>query len=77
MKRKKHIAEQFELPLSDDQILDSQLDNEKNYLKNDRERYLDCMNGITLADRKGKTYQEVRNGLILYWHVYRKIVDNP
>jgi hypothetical protein len=58
---------------TDAEILQSQLANEQNYLLTDRDRYLDCLNGKPLKDRK--TPEEIRNGLILYWHIYRHIVD--
>lgn len=59
--------------MSDSEILKSQLANEQEFLKNDYDRYMECMNNKPLKDRK--TPQEIRDGLILYWHVYRHIVD--
>ncbi len=49
-------------------ILKSQLSKEQEYLRVDRDRYLECLNGKPLKDRK--TAQEIRDGLILYWNVY-------
>lgn len=58
---------------TEQQHLKSQLKAEQKYLKTDRDRYIECMNGKLLVDRK--TPQEIRDGLILYWNVYRFIVD--
>lgn len=51
----------------DNDIL-SLLDKEKEYLKKDRELYLECLNNKLLTGRK--TDQEKRDGLILFWNVY-------
>ena len=59
--------------MSDREILERELKNELSYLSNDRERYLDCLSGKPLSDRQ--TDQEVRDGLILYWNVYRRFFD--
>ena len=58
-----------ELPHPD--LTEEVLDQEAGYLENDREYYLECMDGKPFADRH--TYQEVRDGLIIFHHVYRFI----
>ena len=59
--------------MNDLEIVAGELKNEQTYLKTDRDRYMECMNGKPLSERV--TPQEIRDGLILYWHVYRFIVD--
>jgi hypothetical protein len=59
--------------MNDRDILKKELENEQKYLKNDRDRYLDCLNNKPLSDRI--TDLEIRSGLILYWNVYRFIID--
>jgi hypothetical protein len=44
---------------------------ESEYLRDDRDLYLECLNGKPLKDRTEK--QEVRDGLILFHHVYEAI----
>jgi hypothetical protein len=44
---------------------------ESEYLRDDRDLYLECLNGKPLKDRTEK--QEVRDGLILYHNVYLAI----
>lgn len=46
-------------------------EDEKRYLEVDRERYMECMNNKPLSERT--TDQDVRDGLILHFHVYRFI----
>ncbi len=68
----------FDLPkvdtaARDRAIRDEQLGAEAQALETDRDFYLECLHGQPLKDRT--TPQEVRDGLILYWHVYRSIRD--
>jgi hypothetical protein len=56
-------------------IDDAVLAQEQAALLSDKEKYLECMNGFLLKDRK--TPQEIRDGLILFWNVYRVIRPNP
>ena len=51
------------------------LDAELQHLKDDGERYLECLNDKPLKDRT--TAQEMRDGLILFHHVYLFIKNNP
>ena len=44
------------------------LEAERVALEIDRDLYLECLNGLPLKDRS--TEQQVRDGLILYHHVY-------
>jgi hypothetical protein len=44
---------------------------EEQALQHDRELYLDCLNDKPLKERQ--TPQEIRDGLILFHHVYRLI----
>lgn len=46
------------------------LDGEEQALQNDRELYLECLSGTPIKDR---AVSQLRNGLILYWHVYQSI----
>ncbi len=46
----------------------SLLQQENSFLKEDRDLYLECLNNQPLKDRK--TQQEIRDGLILFHHVY-------
>jgi hypothetical protein len=57
--------------MTDREILAGELENERLYLETDNEFYLECLNNKPLAERV--TDLEVRDGLILYWHVYRHI----
>lgn len=50
-------------------ISEELLEKEKEYLKMDRELYMECLNNKPLCERV--TRQEKRDGLILYWHVYK------
>jgi hypothetical protein len=50
------------------------LETEEFLLERDREFYLECLNNKPLKDRK--TEQEIRDGLILFWHVYVYIRNN-
>lgn len=50
------------------------LDQEKEALEKDADLYLDCMNNKTFLERK--TEQEKRDGLILFYHVYKFIKQN-
>ena len=50
------------------------LDEEQEYLRTDRIRYLDCLNQKPLYQRLTDT--EIKDGLILYHHVYKFIVDS-
>jgi hypothetical protein len=47
------------------------LEAELSYLQTDKELYLECLNGRPLKDRT--TPEEIRDGLILFHHVYRHI----
>lgn len=64
-----------------DIITDAMLDAEKIALEKDEIRYRECIGTKLLKDRV--TPQEIRDGLILFWHVYgscRKIeleIFNP
>lgn len=68
----KQLKKYFEV--SDEEKIALLLDNEQQYLQTHRELYLECLNNKPLKDRK--TAQEIRDGLILYWNVYRFIIDN-
>ena len=60
--------------LTDLTIPEDVLIAEQQALATDRDRYLECL--VTpLCERR--TQQQIRDGLILYWHVYRRIVDPP
>jgi len=50
------------------------LAEERVALEKDRVRYLECLNGKLLKDRE--TDQEKRDGLILFHHVYKHIVNS-
>ena len=50
------------------------LEAEKQYLIDDRALYLECLNYLTLANRK--TEREIRDGLILYHHIYQQIIKD-
>jgi hypothetical protein len=56
-----------------DIITSELLEEEKLYLTNDRERYLECLNNKLLSERK--TPQEIRDGLILFGCVYKAIIS--
>lgn len=58
------------VPSEPDTITKELLDEETVALKTDRDGYLECMNGLLLRDRK--TAREVRDGLILYHHIYKR-----
>jgi hypothetical protein len=60
--------------MTDQEILESLLGEEQQWLTTHRELYLECLNNKLLKDRK--TDLEIRDGLILFWHVFRSIVDN-
>jgi hypothetical protein len=47
---------------------------EEGYLKTHRNLYMECLNGKLLRDRK--TDQEIRDGLILFHHVFGMCVKN-
>jgi hypothetical protein len=47
---------------------------EEGYLKTHRNLYLECLNNKPLKDRK--TDQEIRDGLILFHHVFGVCVKN-
>ena len=44
---------------------------EQKALAEDRDFYLECLNNFLLKDRRTK--RDIRDGLILFWHVYVKI----
>ena len=50
-------------------VPDDILAKEAEALQTDAELYLDCLNDKPLRDRH--TEQEIRDGLILYHHVYK------
>jgi hypothetical protein len=52
-------------------LIEELLPQEKEHLLKDRERYLECLNNKPLSERK--TEREIRDGLILYWHVYKVV----
>ena len=60
--------------MTDREILQQELPKERLFLEVHRELYLECLNGKPLSERV--TDQEIRDGLILYWHVFRKIFDS-
>jgi hypothetical protein len=47
------------------------LNQEKIALETDKALYLDCMNGRPFSERV--TEQDIRDGLLLFWHVYTTI----
>lgn len=47
------------------------LEGERIALRDDRELYLECLNGKPFCERKSPL--EIRDGLILYWMVYYRI----
>ena len=49
--------------------VDLLLRDEEKALRDDSVLYLECMNDKPLKDRK--TPKELRDGLLLYWQVYR------
>ena len=49
-------------------------EEEKILNSEDKDLYLDVMNNNPMINRSTK--EELRNGLILYWNVYRVIKDN-
>lgn len=49
------------------------LEAEQLALETDKAFYMECLNDKPLKNRH--TLQEIRNGLILYWHVYRFITN--
>lgn len=55
--------------MSDLELLQALLPREQEHLSEDRELYLECLNNKPLSERK--TEIEIRDGLILYWHVYQ------
>ena len=55
-------------------IRDGLLETEEKILATDREFYLECMNGKTLKERDSLV--EIRDGLILYFNIYRWLKDN-
>jgi hypothetical protein len=48
---------------------------EEKWLQTHRDLYLECLNNKPLKDRK--TDQEIRDGLILYHHVFGVCVKTP
>ena len=65
----RHAEEMKVLSMSLPELREHFLKAEKNWLAGKhRNLYLECLNGKLLKDRK--TDQEIRDGLILYHHVF-------
>lgn len=71
-----HAEEMKTLGMSLPELRQHFLKAEENWLAGKhRHLYLECLNGKLLKDRK--TDQEIRDGLILYHHVFGVCVRNP
>jgi len=55
-----------------DDELKALLDEEDEYMRQDKAFYLECMNNKTLASRVNTADDVQRSGLILFHHVYKK-----
>ncbi len=73
MHARKIVEDEIDAALARD--LAATLPLEADPLANDTAFYLECMNNLPLKDRK--TRQEIRNGLILFWNVYKHIKPDP